>query len=123
MRSPFYGLGVLVELIIGSNVIRNTSGVLTVQGKDQIFLEIDPESNQLLLTMDVYDKDGQHVAKLGRNAWNFNDQNAYKITTNPKELRLIERATGQVVVEANVTGDGQNRSTARTFLHSLRTAC
>ena len=29
-----------MELNIGSTIIRNTSGVLTVAGKEQIFLEI-----------------------------------------------------------------------------------
>jgi len=43
-----------MELNIGSNIIRNTTGVLKVQGKDQIFLEIG-DDDQLLLTMDIYD--------------------------------------------------------------------
>jgi len=43
-----------MELNIGSNIIRNTIGVLNVQGKEQIFLEIG-EDDQLLLTMDIYD--------------------------------------------------------------------
>jgi hypothetical protein len=43
-----------VELNIGSNIIRNTSGVLNVSGKEQISLEIGKD-DQLLLTMDLYD--------------------------------------------------------------------
>lgn len=44
-----------MELNIGSNIIRNTSGVLNVSGKEQISLEIGKD-DQLLLTMDLYDR-------------------------------------------------------------------
>lgn len=96
-----------MELNIGSNIIRNTSGVLNVSGKEQIFLEIGKENRQLLLTMDIYDANGQHIAKLRRNAWAFNNNDRFSITTDPSSLKLIENETNDVVVEANVIGTGQ----------------
>lgn len=91
-----------MELNIGSNLIRNTSGVLNVEGHEQIYLEIGERDRQLLLTMDIYDTDGTHVAKLRRNAWVFNNHDRYEITTHPSSLRLTDTLTGEVVVEANV---------------------
>ena len=90
-----------MELNVGSNIIRNTSGVLNVAGKEQIFLEIGTDG-QLLLTMEIYDNKGHHIAKLRRNAWAFNENNRFSITTNPNSLKLVDNGTGEVVVEVNV---------------------
>ncbi len=93
-----------MELNIGSNIIRDTSGVLNVAGKEQIFLEIAEIDRQLLITMDIYDASGEHIAKLRRNAWAFNNNDRFSITTHPSILKLIDNETTEVVVEANVTG-------------------
>ena len=90
-----------MELDIGSNIIRNTSGVLDVAGKRQIFLEFD-KRDRLLLTMDIYDSTGMHIAKLRRNAWVFNNKNQFSITTAPASLKLQDKQTGEVLVETNV---------------------
>lgn len=90
-----------MQLNMGSNVIRNTNGVLVVHGKEQIALEVG-EDGQVLLTMDIFDAGGDHVAKLNRNAWVFNNDDRYDITTNPESLRLIEKESSDVVIEVNV---------------------
>jgi hypothetical protein len=93
-----------MELNIGSDIIRNSSGILSVEGQDQIYLEIGERDDQLLLTMDVYDAEGNHIAKLRRNAWAFNNRDRFDITTIPSSLRLTDTDSGDLVVEANVTG-------------------
>lgn len=42
-----------MELSIGSNRILNTTGVLTVQGKEQISLEIGDEDGQVIKYRDL----------------------------------------------------------------------
>ena len=95
-----------MELNIGSNIIRNSNGVLNVDGEDQIFLEIGKIDNQLLLTADIYDSRGNHIAKLRRNAWAFNKDEKFKITTDPASLKLIEikKETEQTIFEAKALG-------------------
>jgi hypothetical protein len=90
------------EFIIGSNVFQDTPGVLVVEGQEQIWLERGSRDDQLLLTMDVYDGNGIHVAKLRRNAWAFNEGGRHDITTNPKSLQLIDKEADSIVVEAQV---------------------
>jgi hypothetical protein len=90
------------ELVICSNVVRNTLGVLMVEGKRQISLERGDSDYQLLLTMDIYESNGAHVAKLRRNAWAFNDNDRFDITTNPQSLRLVDKQSSNTVVEAQV---------------------
>ena len=110
MELPKLELGIpdweeAMELNIGSNIIRNTSGVLNVAGKEQIFLEIG-DDGQLLLTMDLYDLNGKHIAKLRRNAWAFNDGERFTVTTNPSDLVLSEQRSGDVVVRVWVVDRG-----------------
>jgi hypothetical protein len=93
-----------MKLNIGSNIFLNTSGILNVQGKEQIFLEIGARDSQLLLTMDIYDSAGDHIAKLRRNAWAFNKEEKFEITTDPSFLKLIDKISGEIVVEVNVVG-------------------
>jgi len=89
-----------MELDIGSNIIRNTNGVLNVTGKQQISLEF--ERDRLLLTMDIYDFTAAHIAKLRRNAWVFNNKDRFVITTAPTSLKLQDKETDETVVEVNV---------------------
>lgn len=70
-----------LELNIGSNVFRNTNGVLKIQGKEQIVFELRPNDHQLLLTMDLYDDEGKHVAHLRRNTWAVNVANRFAVST------------------------------------------
>jgi hypothetical protein len=90
------------ELVIGSNRLLNASGVINVLGEPQVHLERGRD-DQLLLTMDLYDDRGEHVAKLRRNAWAFHGAD-YDITTHPSSLKLVHRASATVVAEAQVQG-------------------
>ncbi|MCI0559582.1 MAG: hypothetical protein MN733_13895 [Nitrososphaera sp.] len=97
-----------MELNIGSNIFRNTNGVLALQGKEQIVLEMNPDQTQLLLTMDLYDTEGSHIAHLRRNSWAFNDKTRFQLSTSPVAaslftdpvwLKLTNKETGDVVLE------------------------
>ena len=57
--------------------------------------------------MVIYDARRQHIAKLRRNAWAFNNNDRFDITTHPSSLKLIDKETNRVVVEVNVTGTAQ----------------
>lgn len=64
LEKPDQGL----ELHVGSNVFRNTNGVVTLQGKEQLVLEVQPHPPTLLLTMDLYDEQGTRIGHIRRNA-------------------------------------------------------
>lgn len=100
-----------MDLTIGSNSFRNTNGVLTVHGKEQIVFEFALDSDQLLLTMDLYDAAGRQVAHLRRNAWKFNVDDCFAFSTTASSpslygsapwLRLTDQETGATVLEASV---------------------
>jgi hypothetical protein len=93
-----------MELTIGSRVFRGTSGVLIVQGKQQLSLEWGMEPHQLLLTMNLYNAGGMHIARVRRNAWTFNDRDRFELSAVRGVVKLIDTTTGEVVVEARVVG-------------------
>ncbi len=91
------------EFILGSNVVHNCSGVLIADGSELFYLERGQRDDQLLLSVDVFDRSGSRLAKLRRNAWAFH-QDAYEVTTAPSSLTLVATATGDVVLSAKVHG-------------------
>lgn len=105
-----------MELRIGSNSFRNTNGVLTLQGKEQVVLELPAHENQLLLTMDFYDAAGLHIAHLRRNSWAFNYKDRFEISTGPATLplfreptwlKVLDKETGAIAFEARAEGKNQ----------------
>ena len=56
-----------LELHVGSNIFRTTNGVVKLQGKEQIVIEVQPDPPALLLTMDFYDERGQRIGHIRRN--------------------------------------------------------
>jgi hypothetical protein len=100
-----------MELNIGSNIFRNTNGVLKVDGREQVVLQIRDEAPRLFVTMDLYDPAGQHVAHLRKNAWRFNHQDRFELQqspvsaslfTYPISATLIDRSTKDTVLEVQL---------------------
>lgn len=113
-----------MDLSIGSNIYRNANGVLRVQGKEQLVLETRSDGRQLLLTMDLYDSKGEHIAHLRRNVWAFNRDERFQIAIDPTEptlftklgwLRLIDVQTGESALEAHLIGTDKVQILKGTF--------
>lgn len=98
-----------VELHIGSNVFRTTNGVVKLQGKEQIVLEVRPDPPVLLLTMDFYDEQGQRVGHLRRNMLSAAGAGRFVVSViaspdaaldGTYAVTVSDRATGTKVIEA-----------------------
>jgi hypothetical protein len=78
-----------MEFEIGTNVWKDATGVIIhADGKEQLKLETR-DDGQLLLSADIYDANGKHVAKLNRNSWVFT-QPGYDVTTQPTSLTVSD---------------------------------
>jgi len=102
-----------MELLLGSNSFRNTNGILKLQGKEQLVLEMPAGERQLFLTMDLYDPEGKHVAHVRRNQLAFNDKDRFALSTSsnilalftgPAWVKVTDTTTGGTVLEATVAG-------------------
>ena len=86
-------------LVLGSNEFIDTSAVIVADGIDQVVLEIGKRDDEVLLTMEVFDESGSHIARLRRNAWAFNVP-GLTVTTSPGDLTLSDG--GKVILRAAV---------------------
>ena len=105
IEKPEQGL----ELHVGSNVFRNTNGVVKLQGKEQLVLETQPDPLALLLTMDLYDERGTRVGHIRRNALSVHSAGRFTINVkasaeatadDPPSITVADRTTGHTVFEA-----------------------
>jgi hypothetical protein len=116
-----------LEIRLGSNIFHNTNGVLRVQGKEQLVLELTPDHDRILLTIDLYDGSGNHVAHLRRNRWAFNDGNRFSLSTSDSPptlfpnlpwLKVTDQDSGDTVLEAAVApGEKIHVATGKFYSH------
>ena len=115
-----------LELHVGSNVFRTTNGVIKLQGKEQIVLEVQHEPPALLLTMDFYDEQGQRIGHLRRNQLSATGSSRFAMgmTTTPDvtiddplTVTVSERATGNTVLEAYLFQRRKIRLTGNFYTH------
>jgi hypothetical protein len=120
IEKPEQGL----ELHVGSNVFRNTNGVVKLQGKEQLVLEMQPLPLALLLTMDLYDEQGTRVGHIRRNALSAHSAGRFAInvktggeatTDDPPSVAIADRITGHTVFEACVVQRRKIRITVGSF--------
>jgi len=113
-----------VELHIGSNVFRTTNGVVKLQGKEQIVLEVRPDSPALLLTMDFYDEQGQRIGHLRRNILSAAGASRFAVSVNttpdatldePYTVTVSDKATGTKVIEVHLLQRRKIRLTGGQF--------
>lgn len=113
-----------LELLIGSNIFRNTNGVVKIHGKEQLVVESKPEQGLLLLTIDLYTEAGVHIAHLRRNVLALNQTGRFSIdihraaADSPDDapsVRVFDEVGQQVVFEANTISDNKIRISAGRF--------
>jgi hypothetical protein len=112
------------ELLIGSNIFRNTNGVVKIHGKEQLVLESRPEQGLLLVTIDLYDTSGTQIAHVRRNELAINRAARFTIdvhratTDMPSDapwVRLYDQQSGEIAFEARVVSDHRIQITLGRF--------
>ena len=110
-----------MDILIGSNQLRNTNGTFVAQEQEFIKLELGENDSGLLLTMNLYNPTGTQVAKLERNTWVSNDQDRFQLNAGPDSVMLVDNTLKGVVILLKI--EDQNRITipqAKFYLPSGR---
>jgi hypothetical protein len=101
-----------LELCIGSNIFRNTNGVVQIHGKEQLVIETNRKHGLFLITLDLYDAHGARVAHLRRNALTLNEGNRFAVevhlepslsSVDGPSVRLTDLQSGGIVLTAAMT--------------------
>jgi hypothetical protein len=119
IEKPEQGL----ELHVGSNVFRNTNGVVKLQGKEQLVLETQLDPSVLILTMDLYDERGTRIGHIRRNALSANSASRFTINVktsdapyeDPPSVTVADLTTGRTVFEACLMQRRKVRITVGNF--------
>lgn len=113
-----------LELHVGSNVFRTTNGVVKLQGKEQLVLEVRPDPPALLLTMDIYDEQGRRIGHLRRNAISPAAATRFSLSTTAAPdatlddtvtVMVFDHFMGNTVIEAYLSQRRKIRITAGQF--------
>jgi len=113
-----------LELLVGSNLFRNTNGVIKIHGKEQLVLESKPEQGLLLVTMDLYSETGGHIGHLRRNVLALNQTGQFATEVHRSQgdrpddypwVRLSDQRSGALVLEAQVASENRVQIVAGRF--------
>jgi len=79
---------------VGSNVYRNTDGMIEIEGVPQIEVALKPITGALLVNFALFNEEGKVTAKLNDSTLMINEQRAYNVTRTPRvscsHIRLPE---------------------------------
>jgi len=91
-----------MDLEVGSNLYRNTDGMIEIEGVPQIQVALKPTTGALLVNFALFDAGGKVTAKLVDSTLMINERRAYEVNKTPKSLLLTHQASGTVVLQLEV---------------------
>jgi len=91
-----------MDVEVGSNVYRNTDGMIEIEGIPQIQITLKPNTGALLVNFALFDVNGKVTAKLNDSTLMINEKRAYEVTKTPKSLLLTHPASGTVVLQMDL---------------------
>ena len=86
-----------MDILIGSNHLRNTNGIIQAEGQNLIQVAISDDGT-LLLSMALYNPAGTQVAKLEHNTWASNDQDRFELKIDGDKTLLVDKTLKGVIV-------------------------
>lgn len=91
-----------MDVEVGSNLYRNTDGMIEIEGVPQIQVTLKPMTGDLLVTFALFDPVGKVTAKLVDSTLMINERRAYEVSKTPKSLRLTHPDSGVVILQIDV---------------------
>lgn len=91
-----------MDVEVGSNLYRNTDGMIEIEGVPQIQVALKPTTGDLLVTFALFDAEGKVTAKLVDSTLMINERRAYEVTRTPQSLLLTHPASGTIILQMNM---------------------
>lgn len=91
-----------MDVEVGSNLYRNTDGMIEIEGVPQIQVALKPVTGALLVNFALFDAEGKLTAKLNDSTLMINEKKAYDLVNTPKSLLLTHQSSGTVILEMSV---------------------
>ncbi|HXT66693.1 MAG TPA: hypothetical protein VN657_07865, partial [Nitrospiraceae bacterium] len=91
-----------MDVEVGSNLYRNTDGMIEIEGVPQIQVALKPKTGDLLVNFALFDAVGKVTAKLVDSTLMINERRAYEVSKTSKSLRLTHPDSGVVILQIDV---------------------
>ena len=88
-----------MDVEIGSNLYRNTNGMIAIEGVPQIEVAVKPATGTLLVNFALFDGAGKMIAKLSDSTLMFNERRAYEVSKTAKTLALKQIDSGKIILQ------------------------
>lgn len=88
-----------MDIEIGSNLYRNSNGIIEVEGVPQIQLARHSATGALLVNFALFDSTGRMLAKMVDNTLMFNERRAYEVTKTETGLAMKEVGSGKILLK------------------------
>lgn len=88
-----------MDVEIGSNLYRNTNGMIAIEGVPQIEVAIKPSTGTLLVNFALFDGVGKMIAKLSDSTLMFNERRAYEVSKTAKSVALKQIDSGKIILQ------------------------
>jgi hypothetical protein len=108
-----------MDVEVGSNLYRNTDGMIEIEGVPQLQVTLKPATDTLLVNFALFDADGKVTAKVNDSTLMFNEKHAYDMTKTQKSLLLTHAVTGTVILHLDVKTSGVVAFTKGEF-HTIK---
>ena len=91
-----------MDMEVGSNLYRNTDGMIEIEGVPQIEVALKPITGALLVNFALFNAEGKVMAKLNDSTLMINERRAYEVTKTPNSLLLTHPESGAVILQIEV---------------------
>ncbi|HEY7531810.1 MAG TPA: hypothetical protein VH681_03390 [Nitrospiraceae bacterium] len=88
-----------MDVEIGSNVYRNTNGMIAIEGVPQLEVAIKPSTGTLLVNFALFDGNGKVLAKVSDSTLMFNERRAYEVNRTAKTMVLKQIDSGKIILQ------------------------
>lgn len=93
-----------MDIFIGSNQLRNTNGIFIADNHNLIKIETNDVSEEILLSMHLFNPAGTQIAKLDRNDWTSNEQKRFELKIQTDSVMILDNTLKGVVIIAKKEG-------------------
>lgn len=90
-----------MDIEIGSNVFRNTNGIVEMEGVQQFNLSLKPSTGAIQLNFVLFDQNGRMTAKVVESTMAFNERRACEIEKTPTSVVLKDTENSSVVIRVS----------------------
>jgi len=108
-----------MDIEIGSNLYRNSNGIIEVEGVPQIHVARHPSTGALLVNFALFDSNGRMLAKMVDSTMMFNERRAYELIKTNKSVAMKEAESGKILLHVEVK-DSDVVSFSRGEFHTMK---